>query len=172
MIRREEVYKIGRVSKPHGVKGELSMHIDDDVFGRVDADYLILDIDGILVPFFMEEYRFRSDSQVLVVFTGVDTVEKAREYVGCDVYFPRNNSDNDDELSWAQIVGYEIIDGESSKTVGTIVRVDDSTVNTLFEVRTIEGSDLLLPASPDLITKVDGHKQQITMAIPKGLLEL
>ena len=92
--------------------------------------------------------------------------------MGCDVYFPRNNSDNDDELSWAQIVGYEIIDGESSKPVGTIVRVDDSTVNTLFEVRTIEGSDLLLPASPDLITKVDGHKQQITMAIPKGLLEL
>ena len=60
MIRREDVFKIGRMGKPHGVKGELSMQCDDDVFDRVDADYLVLDIDGILVPFFIEEYRFRS----------------------------------------------------------------------------------------------------------------
>ena len=66
MIKQEEVYKIGRLGKAHGVKGEVSFQFDDDVFDRVDADYLILDIDGILVPFFMEEYRFRSDSTALV----------------------------------------------------------------------------------------------------------
>ena len=33
--------------------------ITDDVFDRVDAEYLVLDIDGILVPFYLEEYRFR-----------------------------------------------------------------------------------------------------------------
>ena len=32
----------------------------DDVFDRVDADYVVLLVDGILVPFFIEEYRFRS----------------------------------------------------------------------------------------------------------------
>ena len=55
MIRREEVYKIGRLGKTHGVRGEISFLLDDDVFDRTDADYLILDIDGILVPFFIEE---------------------------------------------------------------------------------------------------------------------
>ena len=59
MIRKEEVYKIGRLGKSHGVKGEVSLQFTDDVFDRVEAEYLILDIDGILVPFFMEEYRFR-----------------------------------------------------------------------------------------------------------------
>ena len=62
MIKQEEVYKIGKLGKPHGVKGEINFLFDDDVFDRVDAQYLILDIDEILVPFFMEEYRFRSDS--------------------------------------------------------------------------------------------------------------
>ena len=56
MIKAEEVYKIGRLGKAHGVKGEVSFQFDDDIFDRVDADYLVLDIDGILVPFFMEEY--------------------------------------------------------------------------------------------------------------------
>ena len=60
MIRQEEVFRIGRIGKPHGVKGETSFQFTDDVFDRVDADYLILQVDGILVPFFMEEYRFRS----------------------------------------------------------------------------------------------------------------
>ena len=54
MIKAEEVYKIGRLGKAHGVKGEVSFQFDDDIFDRVDADYLVLDIDGILVPFFME----------------------------------------------------------------------------------------------------------------------
>ena len=54
MIRRDEVYKIGKLGKPHGVKGEITFAITDDVFDRVDAEYLVLDIDGILVPFYME----------------------------------------------------------------------------------------------------------------------
>ena len=66
MIRREEVYKIGKLGKPHGVKGEVSFMFDDDVFDRVDADYLVLDVDGILVPFFIEEYRFRSDESSFI----------------------------------------------------------------------------------------------------------
>ena len=50
MIRQEEVYKIGRLGKAHGVKGEVTFQFDDDVFDRTDAEYLILDIDGTLLP--------------------------------------------------------------------------------------------------------------------------
>ena len=79
MIKAEEVYKIGRLGKAHGVKGEVSFQFEDDIFDRVDADYLVLDIDGILVPFFMEEYRFRSDTVCLVKFKGVDTQQRAQD---------------------------------------------------------------------------------------------
>lgn len=73
MIRQEDVYKIGVIGKTHGVKGELSVQIDDDVFDRVDADYLVLSLDGILVPFFLEEYRFKSDEVALIKFLNIDT---------------------------------------------------------------------------------------------------
>ena len=79
MIKREDVYKIGRLGKAHGVKGEVSFQFDDDIFDTTDADYLILEIDGILVPFFMEEYRFRNDSLALVKFCDVDTQQRASE---------------------------------------------------------------------------------------------
>ena len=90
MIKRDDVYKIGTIGKSHGVKGEVSLYFDDDVFDRVDADYLFLDIDGILVPFFFEEYRFRSNETALVKFEGIDTQEQARNITGCGVFFPRS----------------------------------------------------------------------------------
>ncbi len=80
MIKREEVYKIGIFNKPHGIHGELSFTFTDDIFDRVEAEYLICLLDGILVPFFLEEYRFRSDTTALVKLEGVDTAERARMF--------------------------------------------------------------------------------------------
>jgi len=97
MIRQEDVYKIGRLGKPHGVKGEITFHFQDDVFDRVDADYLIIEVDGILVPFFIEEYRFRSDEVALLKLEDIDTQEAARQLTNSDVYFERRLSDEDED---------------------------------------------------------------------------
>ena len=173
MIRRDDVYKIGKLGKPHGVKGEITFAITDDVFDRDDADYLVLDIDGILVPFYLEEYRFKNDDNVLVKFEDIDTQEQVRAYTGCEVYFPRHLSDSDEEnMSWAEIIGFQLVDAVSGRVVGTIDHVDDSTLNLLFEITSPEGEALLIPANNDLIEEVDIEKKMIRMAIPEGLLEL
>ena len=169
MIKQEEVYRIGRLGKAHGVKGEVSLQFDDDIFDRVDADYLVLDVDGILVPFFIEQYRFRSDTVALVKFEDVDTQQRASELTGCDVYFPRALADDDDDdVSLAFLVGFSIVDANTDTAVGRIVAIDDTTVNMLFELE--DGT--LIPANDDLITDIDTKKKVIKMNIPEGLLAL
>ena len=169
MIRAEEVYKIGRLGKAHGVKGEVSFQFDDDIFDRVDADYLVLDIDGILVPFFMEEYRFRNDSVCLVKFCDIDTQQRAQELTGCDVYFPRALAEEGEEMpSLASLVGFGIVDASNGRTIGNIAAIDDTTVNILFELE--DGT--LIPASDELIEDIDTEQQTIKMNIPEGLLEI
>ncbi|MBQ6405774.1 MAG: 16S rRNA processing protein RimM [Prevotella sp.] len=169
MIKKEDVYKIGRLGKAHGVKGEVSFQFDDDIFDTADADYLILDIDGILVPFFMEEYRFRNDSLALIKFCDVDTQQRASELTGCDVYFPRSIADERTEgLSLSSLVGFDLIDANGNEKVGTIAAIDDTTQNILFELE--DGT--LIPASDDLITDIDTQQRQITMNIPEGLLDI
>jgi 16S rRNA processing protein RimM len=169
MIKQEEVYKIGRLGKAHGVKGEVSFQFDDDVFDRVDADYLVLDIDGILVPFFMEEYRFRNDTVCLVKFCDIDTQQRAQELTGCDVYFPRALAEEAEEVpSLASLVGFDIIDISNGKTIGRIAAIDDSTFNILFELE--DGT--LIPVSDELIETIDGTSHTITMHLPEGLLDL
>jgi len=169
MIKREEVYKIGKLGKAHGVHGELSFMFDDDVFDRVDADYLVLDLDGILVPFFLEEYRFRTDSTALVKFCDIDTQERARELTGTDVYFPLALTDDDDiPPTLHSLVGFDIVEANTGKPIGRIASIDDSTANILFELE--DGK--LIPANDDLITNIDKDKRQIVTDLPEGILDL
>ena len=167
MIKEDEVYKIGRIGKPHGISGEGTLRFSDDVFDRVDADYLVLMVDGILVPFFIEEYRFRSDEVALVKFEDIDTKDRASELTGCDVFFPRHLADaGDDVLTWSQIVGYDIVDVSSGKTIGRIEAVDETTINTLLEL----SDGTLIPAADEFIEDIDHEERKLMMRLPEGLV--
>lgn len=169
MIKKEDVFKIGRLGKTHGVKGEVSFQFDDDIFDRVEAEYLVLDVDGILVPFFMESYRFRSSNLAYVIFRDVDTIERAAELTGCDVYFPRELAATEDEMPILEmLVGFELVDAANGQIVGRITDINDQTANVLFEL----DNGMLIPASDELILNIDTEKEEIVMDIPDGLLSL
>lgn len=173
MIKKEEVYKIGIFNKPHGVKGEISFTFTDDIFDRVDCDYLVCLLDGIFVPFFIEEYRFRSDTTALVKLEDIDTAEKARMFTNVDVYFPVkyvDDAETDNHLSWDFFVGFRVKDTRHGD-LGLITEVDDSTVNTLFVID-YHGEELLVPAQEYFIVKMDNKKKLMTVELPEGLLNI
>lgn len=170
MIKKEEVFKIGIINKPHGVKGEVTFTFTDDVFDRVeDCDYLILLLDGIFVPFFIEEYRFRSDNAAIVKFEDVDTAEKARMFTNVEVYFPVKYMDEQDEItSWNYFIGFEVEDVNHGD-LGQIVDIDDATMNVLFIIEK-DGEEILLPAHEEFIVDLDRKKKYMMVNIPEGLI--
>jgi len=112
MISDNEVYKIGTLTRTHGVRGEVAFQFTDDVWDRVEADYLFLRLDGLLVPFFMEEWRFRSDTTALVKFEDIDDVNAATRLVGAEVFFPKAltpTEPDDEDLTWQHFIGFEVI---------------------------------------------------------------
>ena len=172
MIREEEVYQIGTFIKPHGIHGELLFSFTDDVFDRVDCNYIVCNIDGILVPFFIREYRFKSDTTALITLEGVDDEEKARYFTGLTVFFPRKYSEetDDSDASYNYFIGFTVKDKEKG-IIGKIKYIDDSTENVLFGIEH-EGKEILIPAQEDIIEDIDHKERIITMSLPKGLLEL
>ena len=170
MIRKEEVFKIGVINKPHGVKGEVSFTFTDDIFDRVDCDYLILLMDGILVLFFMEEYRFRSDNVALVKFEDIDTAEQARKFTNVEVYFPKKFMDEQEDVtSWNFFIGFRVEDVHHGY-LGEITDVDDTTINVLFSIEK-DGKELLLPAHEEFIIDLDRKKKVMKVDVPDGLIE-
>ena len=168
MIHSEDIYRIGSIGKPHGVKGEVNLRFVDDVFDREEADFLFLMVDGIAVPFFIEEYRFRGEETALIKFEDVDTQQQAAALTGCEVYYPRGNAEEDAPVSWASVVDFDLYDNVTKRVAGRIAGVDDTTINLLFEL----DNGLLVPATPELITHIDGMQRRVSMDIPEGLLDL
>ena len=160
MIKREEVYKIGIFNKPHGIHGELQFTFTDDIFDRVEAEYIICLLDGIFVPFFIEEYRFRSDSTALMKLEGVDTAERARMFTNVEVWFPVKHAESAFRME-------EIHHGN----LGEVTDVDTSTINTLFVVDH-NSEELLIPAQEEFITDIDRKHKVITVDLPVGLIDL
>lgn len=172
MIKKEEVYKIGIFNKPHGIHGELSFTFTDDIFDRVECDYLVCLLDGIFVPFFIEEYRFRSDSTALVKLEGVDSSERARMFTNIEVYFPVKFAEEGetDELTWNFFIGFTMYDIHAGE-LGEIIDIDQTTINVLFVVK-YGKEELLVPAQEEFIVEIDQVQKVITVNLPEGLLSM
>lgn len=173
MIQYSDVYKIGTITKAHGLQGEVVFNFSDDIFDTTDADYLIIDVDGILVPFFITEYRFRSNSSALMKFDHIESSEQTQQIVGCNVYFEKSKAQDadTDEMSLNYFIGFTMLD-EHGKKIGEITDIDDKTDNWLFVVERDHGDEALVPAQKSFIMEINHEKRTMTMDLPIGLLDL
>lgn len=179
MIADNEVYKIGQLTRTHGVHGEVAFRFTDDVWDRADADYVFLRLDGLLVPFFLEEWRFRSDDVALLKFEDIDTADTALELVGADVFFPKALTPediDDEELTWQHFNGFEVVNvpegSPEGVLLGSVTSVLDQTSNVLLVVTTPEGSEILIPAHEDFVISADHRERRLYVSIPDDLLTL
>lgn len=191
-MNSNDFYKIGKIGRPHGINGEVLLMFSDDVFDTTDADHLMLMVDSLLVPFFMEEYRFKSDETAIVKFEGVETKEQAQRLTNCEVFFPRQAAEEADHYSLNQLLGYEVLTATettsagnaampaetsaksaetSAKYIGKIQHIDTSTENYLFEVQTPDNDELLIPVVDDWVISLNHANRQIILRLPEGLLD-
>ena len=89
MITEKDVVRIGRLLKPRGIKGEITLLFDKEAYADIDTPYYFLDIDGIFVPFFVEEMRFGSNLSAWVKFEDVDDEAAASRYTHSSVFLLR-----------------------------------------------------------------------------------
>lgn len=174
MIKEDEIFKVGKLLKPHGIKGEISFVFDENVLDNENCRYIICQIDGIFVPFFIEEYRFKGANTALVIFEGLDSEEKVRCLSNLDAYYPRsffNNDENKIDYTWNYFMGFSVVDDDSDTIIGTITDIDESTINILLIIQNEAGEEILIPASEDFILEVDDETQSLRMKLPEGLLE-
>ena len=65
-----------------------------------------------------------------------------------------------------------MVDAASNQPIGTLMGVDDNTINILFEIKTPDGREILVPGAEELIEEVDTKSRIIRIHVPEGILEL
>lgn len=174
MIVRDEVFHIGRFTKPHGVKGEIALSLDSDVFSQGEYPYLVCEMDGLLVPFFLRSVRYKGATTALILFEDVNDEKQAHRFDGVEVYLHRSKFKGEDmqedEYSWNFFVGFTVVD-EKYGNLGIIEDVDDDTANVLFIIESPSGEEVLIPASEDLIVGFDENRKVLQTQLPDGLFD-
>ena len=174
MITLDDMMSIGRIGKPHGTQGEMTFIFTDDIFDRAAVDSLMIVVDGLPVPFFIDEYRIRSGETALLTLDGVDTVDKARALTGCEVYVPKSLDDGNGDSRQDDIPykGYTVVDAKDGSSVGIVADIDTTTVNTLIEIALPDGRHKLIPAADELIKDIDDSRKRIIITIADGVLDI
>lgn len=175
MIKEDDIFPIGKFQKTHALKGELNAFLDIDP-EFLDEDYaLIVDVDGIFVPFYVESWRNKGSMTVLLKLDGVDSEEEARKFVNKTIYANRKDVSEfvgDEDIHAVDgLVGYELIDSPATP-VGRIVAINDTTANVLMEVEREDGTEIYVPLAEDLILEIDDADKRIVMNLPEGLMEI
>lgn len=160
---------VGTIIKTHGIKGELNVELTD--MAEPDEDFatgacVILEPDGLEVPFFVGACRQRGADSVLLTLDDVASDSDAAQLVGHTIYVYADPAELSDELTAGDLVGYSVIaDGQTLGRVDELVELTPG--SWYFKV-----GGRLIPAVDEFITDISAESLTLTMALPEGLLEL
>lgn len=172
-IPKADCTKIGFIRKTRGVHGELVLEFEEQFeFSVEDATRFFLEIDGLLVPFFVAEngLKVKSAKTAFINFEWIDSEKYAQRLVGTDVYlFNSEIIDEPEEPGLSDLLGFILFDKNTGK-IGIISRVEDFSGNTVLAVG--NGNDeLLIPFNEDFLVAIDPENKTLTLDLPVGLID-
>ncbi|MDE6295323.1 MAG: hypothetical protein K2M03_04585 [Muribaculaceae bacterium] len=191
MIKQSEIIEIGKFFKAHGLKGEMNVIVDYDPEILEEGYPLIVDVDGIFVPFYAESVRPKGSQSSLLKLDGVDTKEGTAEFVNKNIYMLKRDVAEFLDIDAEQlehdndIIGYTVIDTELGE-LGQITDMDYSTENILMtinkntengtegSIETDEGlsDEVVIPFRDNFIYKLDEDNKTVRVELPQSIREL
>jgi len=172
-IPKADCEKVGFFKKTHGVFGELVLEFESQFEISVEnADRFFVELDGLLVPFFVFEdgFRFKTENSAIITFDGVDSEKYAKRMIGSSVFLFKNEIIvMPDEFFDLELVNYLLVD-EKLGEIGNIDQVDNYSGNIVITVN-YRGKELLVPFNEDLIIAIDKQNKILKLRIPDGLIE-
>jgi 16S rRNA processing protein RimM len=171
-MNRSDTRLVGTLAKLHSFKGRFVLISETSLSEDIENwESVFLDIEGLLVPFFIDFINLTSDSSVIIGFEDIDSSEKAKDFVSCKVYQLQSLvQEVEEDPACNQLSGYRVID-KTVGLIGTIDKILDYNQNLLFRI--VKGKEeILIPVNDDIIKKINHKKKEISIDAPEGLLNL
>ena len=174
MISKNKIKSIGKFQKTHALKGELNLILEIDPLYFQEGNPMILDYDGIFVPYYVDTIRPKGSTSYLVKLDGVNSEKEASRFVNKEVFMLAKDAEtwieedplNDDDF----LIGFKVWDSESDEEIGVISEIDNSTANIILIVEQPDGEEIFIPANEELVKEINEEGKVIKMIIPEGLL--
>jgi 16S rRNA processing protein RimM len=163
MITKEQVIAIGKITRTHGKRGEIQCLTSNEYWDNAEASFLILSINNIFVPFRVLDWRGKGSDSLIFQLDRIADEQSALPLIGCQAYMLTSDLSEEDEVlpTWQSLIGYRVLDSDQGE-LGTIIHVDETTINTLITL----DNDQLIPLHEDFILNIEPDKQLLTICLP------
>lgn len=171
-MHKEKCFELGFITKLHGLKGGLILHLDvDEPFFYAELDVVFLEIKGQLVPYFIESINIK-DKKAIVFFEDIETLEDATELKGAVAWLPVEALPKLEEgqFYFHDVIGFEVIDKESG-SLGEVQFFNSGGAQDLMIVD-VKGIEVIVPVVDGVITKADLENKKLYVDLPGGLLDV
>lgn len=160
---------VGRLRRPHGLRGELLMEVRTEFPERLERGRTLY-IGQEYRPFRLRSVRQNADS-LLVAFQDIRDPEQAAALRNQWVYIRTDEVPplSDGEFYHHQIVGLQVID-EAGVSLGVVKEILETGSNDVLIVHPELGQDILLPFIDEVILDVDLQQGIINVHLLPGLL--
>ena len=171
-MTKDKCFYVGKIVKTHGIKGEVTLRIDNDDFDEIEElDYFLLEINDKLIPFFIENITFHSNKS-FVLFQDLKTLEAASQLVGVTAYLPLEllpeRSGND--FYSHEVLGFLVVDEEKGE-LGIVQEIIEYPTQSLIQIIKND-KEILIPIHDDIIEDVDREEKKIFVKAPNGLIDM
>ncbi len=169
----EDMLRIGVVTRPHGVRGEVKVYpTTDDVkrFKKCDEVTLVTGKGNLTLH--VENVKFFKNL-VILKFREYDNMDDVAAFRKCDLMVSREDALPLEEGQYylCDVPGCEVINEEDESRIGVVKYVIETGANNVFAIETAEGKEVLFPVIPDCIRRVDVAGRRVTAHVMKGLME-
>lgn len=171
-MTKEDCYVVGKLTKTHGLKGEMAIWLDVDYPEEYeDLESILVEMKGELIPYFVEEIQIRANKSI-IKFEDVDSIEAAQKLINCDLYLPNENLEEleDDQFYYHEIIGFDIVDEIQGK-LGKVTAVYTAEAQDLIAMN-YQSQEILIPVSDEIVKTVDREKKELYTNLPEGLIEV
>ncbi|MBG0777869.1 MAG: 16S rRNA processing protein RimM [Desulfovibrionaceae bacterium] len=165
--------RIGRVTKPHGIKGEVCVdYYADSPFLLTECPSLRLSDGRSATPVRVADWRMHQ-GRPLVRFAHCKDRNKAEELRGLYLEVKRSElpEPDDDEIYVDDLEGLDVYLPDGSR-LGSIESVHANDYQEVWTIRTDKGQEVLFPATEDFVASADLDAGRIDITPPEGLLDL
>ena len=166
-MKKEECFFLGYISRKHGYKGDVNIKLETPAKHK-ELAHMFIELNGGLVPFFIDSFRLKKENIALVKFEDVDSEEDAQALVGKEVFLPLKLLDESQQNELAALIGFEVIDSKHGN-IGKVTDILDNTAQELFQIKN-EEREFLIPITEEFIQKIENNT--IYLQTPEGLIDL
>lgn len=170
ILNKDDMFRIGVITEPHGVSGEVKVFPTTDEPGRMGRLKVVyMEQKGELIP--LHPLGARPQKNLMIMkfqeFEDRDAVERLRK---CELFITRDNAVKlrRDEYYISDLIGLSCVDEDNNK-VGILSEVYETGANDVYEITKDDGSKVLLPAIKQCILDVDVAGGIVKVHILEGL---